>query len=40
MRVHLYRFAAMLPLALMLVSLAMSLTGSADPCPTPDAGGC
>lgn len=35
-----YTFAALFPLALLVVSLALATLAAAGPCPVPAAGGC
>lgn len=40
MRARLYIYASLFPLVLLVVSLALATVGLADPCPSPDSGGC
>lgn len=40
MHLRLVTLLRLLPLAFVLVSLALATVGLADPCPGPDSGGC
>lgn len=40
LRARLLALVSLTPLVLVAVSLMLSLVAAADPCPTPDAGGC